>query len=349
MITSDFEDEETYLNMSEFTNTSLCAARFIKQHFSLPLSPDESTILRSFQFLYFFILVFSGAILNSGIIWAISMHKKLRNVDMAIAIQVVVISLATIIIVLIPALVNIIADGWVFGAYTCAYMGFIEHTLRSARRSLMVALALDRFLLVFMPFKYPNNRTKFVTISSLLCWTGTIALRIAGLPSLLDCYTLSSANIFCTFVAPCSSGCTILGYTDFAVIHAPFYTIPTLLYLAMYVKGRRLAAKVNSTSPQTTITKGHITFVLLFVTSCVCYLPNIGGILIIQIVVAYKGFSASLGIMLFVLAHSLFLLVVLDALVILRSRDIMEIWLTTMKTLKSKLKCNFKSKSESHI
>ena len=314
-------------------STSLCAARSLQRYFTLPLLPKELAVVRAFQFLYFFALISIGGVLNLAIVWAVIRNKKLQKLDIAIALQIVVISLTTILVVLLPALVNIIIGKWIFGAYACSTLGFIEHTLRSTRRSLMVAMALDRFLLVFMPFKYPKYHSKVVITLSGIGWIGTILFRITGLPGILDCYTLSSANIFCTFVATCSSACTILGYLDFVIIHAPFYIMPTILYGAMYTKGRKITAstgQANSDADKSPY-KAHITFFLLFLTSVLCNLPNIGGILVLQIVVAVQGFSVALGVMLFVLAHSLFLLVVLDAVVILRNKHIKEVMLTALK------------------
>ena len=57
----------------------------------------------------------------------------------------------------------------------------------------------------------------------------------------------------------------------------------------------------------------------------------------LQIVVAVQGFSVALGIMLFALGHLLFLLVVLDAVVILQNRDIRKVLITALKYLMKKI------------
>ena len=140
---------------------------------------------------------------------------------------------------------NIIIGKWIFGAYSCSILGFIEHTLRSTRRSLMVAMALDRFLLVFMPFKYPKYHSKVVITLFGITWIATILFRITGLPGILDCYTLATARIFCTFIANCSTACTILGYVDVIILHAASsYVVPTILFSAVYMKTRKMAQLV---------------------------------------------------------------------------------------------------------
>ena len=316
----------------------LCAARSLQRYYTLLLSPKDLAVVRSFQVLYIFSLVSVGGVLNLAIVWAVIKHRKLQTLDIAIALQIVVISLITIAVILLPALVNSAAGKWVFGAYTCSTLGYIEHTLRSARRSLMVAMSLDRFLLVFMPFKYPKHHLKAIILLSGISWIGTILFRTAGLPGIVDCYTVATASFFCTFIATCSRACTIFGYLDFIVLHAPFYVLPTILYGAMYVKARIIA---SSTAPADSAgensKKANITFFLLFVTSVLCNLPNIGGILVLQVVVAVQGFSAALGVMLFVLSHSIFLLVVMDAVVILRNRDIKEVLLAALKDSMKKI------------
>ena len=145
-------------------------------------------MVRAFQFFYSI-----GGVLNLAFVWTVIKNKKLHKVDIAIALQIVAISLTTFLVVLLPALVIIIIGKWIFGAYACSTLGFIEHTLRSTRRSLMVAMAHDRFLLVFMPFKYPKYHYKVVITLFGVTWIATILFRITGLPGILDCYTLASA------------------------------------------------------------------------------------------------------------------------------------------------------------
>ncbi len=82
-----------------------------------------------------------GGILNLAIVWDLIKIKKLFNVDMAISLQI---SLLTLVLVLLPALVNIAAGEWVFGAYGCSWMGFVEYLLRNSRMYLMVAYTLDQ-------------------------------------------------------------------------------------------------------------------------------------------------------------------------------------------------------------
>ena len=313
---------------SGFTNissneSSLCAARTLQGPYLLPLSHDIMLVVRSFQFVYFFILLSAGGILNLAIVWVVIRNRNLRTLDVAISLQVVFISLVTIVLVILPALVNVSAGYWVFDAYGCSIQGFVEHTMRSARRVLIVAMVLDRFLLVFFPFTYGAHQTKAVILFSVLAWVFTLLFRITALPGLLDCFTISSTGVFCSFVARCSKWCAILGYLDFALFHLPFYTLPVILYSVMYRKAKMLKRlNNNSNGSKNASWKANITFFLLFVTSFVCNVPNISSILALQIVLAVKGFSFDLRISLFVLAHTILLLVVMDAVVLLRHRDI---------------------------
>ena len=315
--------------------SSLCAARSLQRNYLLPLPLAELAIVRSFQFVYFFALLSVGGVLNSAIVWSVVRHKKLRTLDIAISLQVVVISLATIIVVVLPALVNIAAGEWVFGALGCSIFGFIEHTLRSTRRNLIVALVLDRFFLVFYPFSYQKYHRKVVIIFSAISWVGTVLFRVTGLPGILDCYTITSTGVFCSFIGRCSEKCIIAGYLDFGIFHLPFYLIPVILYSIMYRKGRKMAKSNNSRREYTGGMKANVTLFLLFVTSVVCNVPTIGSILILQIVLTVQGYSLNLAITLFVLAHTILLLVVMDAVVILRHRDIKNtLWSSVRDTWK---------------
>ena len=100
----------------------------------------------------------------------------------------------------------------------------------------------------------------------------------------------------------------------------------------MYRKAKMLKrSNKNSNDSRNSSRKANVTFFLLFVTSFVCNVPNISSILALQIVLAFQRFSLNLRISLFVLAHTILLLVVMDAIVILRHKDIKE---DVMKALK---------------
>jgi len=328
-------------NISDFiavnTSTTFCAARLLQRNYQLPLPQDTLAIVRAFQFLYFFALLAVGGVLNVAIVWSVARHKKIRTLDIVISLQIVIISLATIIVVVIPALVNVAAGEWVFGAYSCSILGFLEYTLRGTRRTLMVALVLDRFFLVFYPFGYQKYHKKTVIALSLISWVVSILFRVTGLPGLLDCYTISSSGAFCSFTARCSKWCAISGYVDFGIVHFPFYVLPVVLYSFMYKKGRKMARLENMPNSTASQIKASITFFLLFLTSFACNVPTILTIIIIQVVLAVQGYSLSLAITLFTLSHFILLLVVLDALVILRHKDIKDTLLSSLSDTWKKL------------
>ena len=270
--------------------------------------------------------------MNVAIIWAVIKYKKLQTLDFAIALQVVGISLITIVAVIFPALVNTVAGSWVFGAYACSLLGFLEDTLRSARRSLMVVMALDRFLLILFPFTYSKYHSKKVIIFSVINWTFTIIFRMIGLPGISDCYTLTSAQVFCSFIASCSNSCVTFGYIDITLLHLSFYVVPVILYSVMYMKARKMVYSRNTADIITNSKITNITLFLLFLTSFICNVPNIGSI-IVQIVLSIQGFSTELSIALFVLSRIILLLVVMDAVVILRHRDVKEVFLNSCKKM----------------
>ncbi len=141
------------------------------------------------------------------------------------------------------------------------------------------------------------NQSCFNPYRSLL----VVYVCIIGLPGIFDCYTLTQAGNFCTFIASCSQNCSFFGYTGFVVIHAPFYIIPTILYLAMYIKSRKMASSTSVSSSNGSSNTAHMTIFLLFIISCLCYFPNIAAVVVLQIVIAVRGYSISLGIMLFIL------------------------------------------------
>jgi len=95
-----------------------------------------------------------------AILHAIFKHKKMHGIDYVISLQIVLRSVMALVLVLFPALVNAIAGKWVFGSYICTFLGFVKSIVKTIRKCLMVALSLDRFLLVFVPYKYQNTNAR---------------------------------------------------------------------------------------------------------------------------------------------------------------------------------------------
>ena len=153
---------------------------------------------------------------------------------------------------------------------------------------------------------------------------------MTGLPGILDCYTLNLSGLSCYLNGSCSDSCITFGYLSFLIISLPSYTIPAILYGVLYCKARKSQAKTNLDENETRASsrRANITFFLLFLSCFVLTVPNTTTFIVVRIISLFYGFSSGLRLSLFIIYHISISLVILDALVILRNRDIKEVFTT---------------------
>ena len=326
-------------SVSSNDSLHLCAARSLSMPHALPILENVFIGLRSGQFIYNLIILVFGITLNSIIIRAPRKNKKLRTIDMAIAVHITLLNLSRTLIDTLLSMVNGIAGQWVFGASLCTVQGFFMNINFSTRRNMMLALAVDRFLLVFSTFTYPKCRAKVVFVYSIAVWVLSFMLHVPALPGGLDCYSIRPSRISCFYSPSCSSVCSSFGFFIVLTSVLPSYTVPMLFFGALYWKGRKSIDRTTQQAEEVrqSIRKANLTFFLLFVTYFMVSVPTSLGFLVISTVTRFLRYYPGLGIIQFLISHAQLLLVVLDALVILRNRDIKEALIKSYKEFKTRL------------
>ena len=313
-------------NNSSLCNiSSSCASRDIQFHQGLPLSMGPSIALRSIQFLYYLFLIIFGFSLNTFILLLIAKSKKLQTISFAIALQVVIVDLFWGSLAIFPALINIVAGRWILGSYFCMINGFLLSTVLCIRRTLMMVLVIDRFLLIFQTFSYPKHHFKVVLCLSIFSWVGSVIISAIALPEFLDCYSITSQIWLCYINQRCSETCSYFSYAYYGLIGIPFCIFPLFLYIILYIKARKMRKEWNGSTFHKKEWKATVTFFLMFFALFITTLPNIGGIIAIRSATSFENNSPPVTICTGLLSSVVSLLLVADPIVIMRNKDVQDV------------------------
>ena len=323
---SGFGEEEVDFSEVEVNGSSLfCAARDLAASNTSSSSLEDKYALRSYLFCFYFLLLVLGLCLNGTVVWLVVKYPKLRTPDLAIALQIVGINLAILLVLVFLSLINIAVGKWILSSYVCVIQGFLSLLLRSTRQFLLVAMSLDRFLLVFFPFGYPKYHSRGAFLLSCVCWLAAFAMCLPYLPGILDCYSFAAFNYYCVIRSVCSNACMYATYFRYLVVSFPSFVLPVVLYSAMYVKARKMKlTSITAEHDAASTTKANVTMFLIFVTSFLCNAPTIGGILLIQMLVRFYQSHRYLWLPYLLLGQFIFFILILTPIVILRNRDLKE-------------------------
>ena len=172
-------------------------------------------------------------------------------------------------------LINIAAGKWIPSSYVCVIQGFLHLLLRNMHQFLLVAMALDRFLLVFFPFGYPKYHSRGAFLLFCVCWLAAFAMCLPYLPGILDCYSFASFNYYCVIRSACSNACRYVAYFSFIVVAFSSFALPVILYSAMYVKARKMkSTSITAEHDAASTTKANVMMFLVFVTCFLCNTPT---------------------------------------------------------------------------
>ena len=323
---SGFGEEEVDFSEVDVNGSSIfCAARDLAASNTSSSSLEDKYALRSYWFCFYFLLLVLGLCLNGTVVWLVVKYPKLRTPDLAIALQIVGINLAILLVSVFLSLINIAAGRWILSSYVCVIQGFLHLLLRNMCQFLLVAMALDRFLLVFNPFGYPKYHSRGAFLLSCVCWLAAFAMCLIYLPGILDCYSFASFNYYCVIRSACSNACRYVSYFSFVVVAFPSFALPVILYSAMYVKARKMKlTSITAEHDAASTTKANVTMFLIFVTCFLCNAPTIGGIILIQMLVSFYQSHHYVWLAYLLLGQSIFFILILTPIVILRNKDMKE-------------------------
>ena len=329
---------------SDFSNTTIinnsnltCAVRSLEESFiALPYSTPLLTTVRVIQSIFFLTLMLLGPPLNVMVIVLVAKNKKLQTKSFGIALQIVMMDLLLSLTACLSAFISSAANRWVLGEYICGALGFLLVVITRVRTLLMFVFVLDRFLAVFTPFFYPKRQLKIIVVLSIVSWLFAVAVGIAQLPPLLDCYSFSPQIWMCSAARKCSRHCSIFQQSLLAFF-IPVIIVPIILYAILFIKAWRILRVTPSSSMTSNYEKewkATITFALLFLGVVLVTLPSVITSLVKSV---FFKTNENVHPILFVFSTIcitvLFLLPITDPIVIMRHQDVKDI----LKMKKAKL------------
>ena len=261
----------SYENLSEELN---CAQQTLMNVSLAEYPPALITTVAVLRVLYYIAVLLSGVALNMLVMILIAKDKKLQTTPLLAALQIVGTDLVIAVLLPLSILPSTIGGRWVLGWHMCTITGFLWFLCSITRMLLLPVLAIDRFLYVFAPFKYPNIKNKVVGLLSLLSWLIAIGACIFALPGILDCYGYRYIQYFCFAETSCNRRCFIYTTIFWFVFGSPAWVLPVLLYSSLCYKARKIRSNMTAAAGRPKIDhKATITFFLMFLSIFILNVP----------------------------------------------------------------------------
>ena len=318
-------------------------------------SVTANNVVRSFRVVYFTVLFVASVSLNSLLFFLVIKYKKLHTLSFAIALQVVVIDITLAVFYCLPTIISTAAGEWILGKEVCVLTGFLTFTPISMRTCLMFVFVIDRFMSVFFPYFYPRHKVKIAVSLSVPIWLLCTVLCTLMFPGILDCFTFVSSFNVCIASGTCSGSCSIFIIILFNSIGWPSAVVPTVLFTALYCKGRRLSKSTATLAPSAAISgedkavakrerRATITFFLLFVSIFAVTVPTSTTTVVIGQVSNLIDLPNFFFIVQAIAGSAGSLYIVTDPIVLMRDRDVREV-LSSIKVCRLLRKCCSKKSS----
>ena len=315
-----FEDNNILYSPCAASNHTILLAANDTQIFPKELY----TALKVFQIMYILLLLILGSFLNCLVVFLICKFRELKTVAFVIAFQICVIDLCVAFNYGIPIVVNQIAGHLVLGAEVCVFVGFTLFFFAYIRNLLVFVYSFDKFCLVFAPFCYPKHSHKIVVILCALPFSFSFVLSIIFIPGVLDCYGFIKPVMACFFYHQCNDQCVTSTYFLFFT-SSPGTTVAMLLFLALFIKGRRLRLnhlKVlsrNESSMSRQDWRALKTFALLSLSIFAFIIPPF-----IILVIFQSVENVASGVVLWISINIIYITVITDPVIIMRNTDVKE-------------------------
>lgn len=285
-----------------------------------------------------FILV-GSVIGNCLVLVLVAKYKRLRRRSFIVGFSVIVADLAFDLTYHLPSVVSVAATRWPFSDLVCTVTAGTSLYCFITRWYTMAVLAIDRFCNVKFPFSYERHSKLIISVLITVAWL--LPLFVAS-PNLVVAdivfrQNIGSCRFDCEEAGKACNGYTALVWTSAFTIGAG---VPTLLYVWLYRKARRLRASSTVVLGQVSVQvasgaivsqpmgalerntrelQAVITFAIVFITFVLTGLPAYS-ILIARLVNVERW--CNIPIYVHFVANLIFMSsTMLDPLVIMRERD----------------------------
>ncbi len=309
------------------TDTLFCAAEGLRNTTMITDPPTLDVVVRYVELIYYILLFVFGAPLNLIVLVLLVKYKKLRTLSLSLAFQVVFLDVCITLISIPTRIITTAANRWLFGEYICVILGAFNFMTYLMRILLMFMLVIDRFLTVFMPYKYPWFRYKLIWTISLILWVTIGFLCIILLPNIMDCYKYVPTIFQCNVSLKCDIICGTLLQIVNVVLVLPSIIIPTILYGVLFWKARKANRRAAPAANDSSERKATITFSLMFMALFATIIPLFIWF-IFNFILSLTNINIPVPITTLsrvVTGNLLSVLVILDPIFIMRNRDVRDI------------------------
>ncbi len=276
-----------------------------------------------------------GLFLNGLLVFLVIKFKKLRNISFSIASQIATANLLLTLAYSISIIHGPLGQ-WLLGLNSCIAAAVVTTMLTNIRGSLIFLFSLDRFCLVFFPFRYPKHSLRMVTTLCVILWCLSLVTSLIPIPSILDCYLFDEGSLFCYLSHSCNPSCLIFRYVHGASHTAPVVVLPIFFFTALYVKGRKLHRQISREGQQGMGMKSEDwralnTYILLL-------LPSILYVLVLFLLIPILTHTSQTVRTLVTVVYGVLFttLVVVDPIIFMRNKDIYHSFTLLMKIICSK-------------
>ncbi len=296
------------------------------------VNPDLLDVIRILQLPTFAVIFLISVSLNSLVLY-LSVRYKLYQQELYLPLQIVAANLIFSLFVFCTNFSSAAAKDWLFGTTGCRLVAFAKFWFINVRFILMFVLALDRFLTVYRPFKYPKHSRKVTTVLSIATWVLLAPPSVGPFTKWLDCFGYSPLLKACVYVENClhPSWCVEYMMVLCTLIVVIAGVVPLVLYCLLFRKARLLQNRVQPVGglqerswDRAASKKAAITFFLLFMALVGCVTPFFSSHVLSYLVLRDEGIKPPVPlVLLHVGAHALFIsMPIADALAIMRNRDV---------------------------
>ncbi len=308
--------------MAFFTNETAmpsCFEESTNDSYIRQPSPALEKTFMIVQLLYHISTVPWTFMLNTIVIVVIATTKSLQTAPFLTALQLAGFDLVFSVVNLLSVISSVIGGGWVLGVPLCVVFTVITNGFNLIRLLLLTIIAIDRFLYVFAPIKYPKMYVKLTVALTSFSWLLVSLISVLILPGVLDCTGYVPLYVSCHIIG-CSRPCLVLIYVGLFFIIFPSCVLPAVLYTCLYCKARRLRNRSNSSSDNSrSNNKAAVTFFLVFLTTILLTLP-LSLLAILDDILSNSESTSQMFILLSVLSFRLVLIA--DPIFILRNENV---------------------------
>ena len=201
---------------------------------------DVPVFVGRVQAIVVFVICTMALILNFFIGMVISLTKSLRIRPFILCLQIPIINILQSLTRSLATVVTGIFHSWQFGEYGCRFFGFVSLYLDMSRWLLMFNITLDRFLSIFLPFKYPKVANWLVLVLSLIIWVCNFIYSFVPLIK-FGCYAFNGTALTCSLLFGCTdASCALFFVITLGIVYSLGGIAPICMNVMMLYRAWKL-------------------------------------------------------------------------------------------------------------